>query len=67
MVGFISYLLVKGDVYWILVLATSIGSIVAAPLAALTVRKVNAEKLRVAIGLAIIILGSSTLAKTFIF
>ena len=66
-VGFISYLLVKGDVYWILVLATSIGSIVAAPLAALTVRKVNAEKLRVAIGLAIIILGSLTLAKTFIF
>ena len=65
--GFLSYLLVKGDVYWMLVLATSIGSIVAAPLAALTVRKVNTEKLRLAIGLAIIILGSSTLAKTFVF
>ncbi len=67
MVGFLSYLLVRRDVYWMLVMATSIGSIIAAPFAAITVRKVNTEKLRLAIALAIIILGVLTLAKTFIF
>ena len=67
MVGFLGYVLIKGDIFWTLAAATSIGSIVAAPFAALTVRKVNAEKLKMVIGLATIILGSLTLAKTFVF
>jgi uncharacterized membrane protein YfcA len=66
-VGFLSYLLVKGDIYWMLALAASIGSIVAAPFAALTVKKVNTEKLRFAIGLATILLGALTLARIFFF
>ena len=66
-VGFLGYVLVKGGIFWTLAAATSIGSIIAAPFAAITVKKVNAEKLRFAIGLATIILGALTLAKTFIF
>lgn len=66
-VGFLSYLLIKGDVYWMLAAATGIGSIIAAPFAALTVKKANTKKLRLAIGLALTILGALTLAKTFIF
>jgi uncharacterized membrane protein YfcA len=65
-VGFLTYLLVEGDVYWRLVAATGIGSIIAAPFAALTVRRVNAEKLRFAIGITTVILGALTLAKIFI-
>ena len=66
-VGFLGYMLIKGDIFWELAAATSIGSVVAAPFAALTVRKVNAEKLKLVIALATIILGTLTLAKTFVF
>lgn len=66
-VGFLGYVLIKGNIFWILAAATSIGSVIAAPFAAITVRKVNTEKLRFAIGLATIVLGALTLAKTFIF
>ena len=65
--GFLGYVLVKGCIFWMLAAATSIGSIIAAPFAALTVKKVNAEKLKLVIGLTTIILGALTLAKTFIF
>ena len=65
-VGFLSYLLVKGDIFWKLAAATSIGSIVAAPFAALTVKKVSSNKLKLVIGLATIALGTFTLIKTFI-
>ncbi len=64
--GFLSHFLLKGDIYWMLAMATSIGSILAAPFAALTVRKVTAKLLRLGIGLANIILGAFTLAKTFV-
>ena len=66
-VGFVSYVLVKGDIYWTLAAATSIGSIVAAPFAALTVKKVNTKKLRFIIGVVTIVLGAMTLLKTFVF
>ena len=66
-VGFLGYVLIKGGIFWRLAAATSIGSIIAAPFAALTVRKVNSEKLKFIIGLATTILGTLTLAKTFIF
>ena len=66
-VAFVGYVLVKGDIYWVLAAATSIGSVIAAPLAALTVRKVNLSKLKFVIGIATSMLGALTLAKTFIF
>ena len=66
-VGFLTYVLVKGDIFWMLAAATSIGSIVAAPFAAITVKRANMEKLRLVIGGATIILGALTLAKTFVF
>jgi len=65
-VGFLTYLLVEGDICWRLAAAASIGSVIAAPFAALTVKRVNVEKLRFAIGLAIVILGALTLVRTFI-
>ncbi|MGB2799003.1 MAG: sulfite exporter TauE/SafE family protein [Dehalococcoidia bacterium] len=66
-VGFLAYLMGGGEVYWSLAVATCVGSIIAAPFAALTVRRVNAEKLRVVIGVAIIALGALTLMRTFVF
>ena len=65
--GFLSYVIIKGDIFWMLAAATSIGSIIAAPLAALTVRKVNSQKLSLVIGLTTMILGILTLVRTFIF
>ena len=64
--GFIGYLLLGGDIYWMLLAAASIGSVVAAPFAALTVRKVAAKKLKLAIGLVTTTLGIATLVRTFI-
>lgn len=66
-VGFLAYILMKGDIFWTLAIATSIGSIVAAPFAALTVKKVSSQKLKIVIGLATVILGILTLVKTFVF
>ncbi len=65
-VGFLSYLLIKGDIYWMLAAATSTGSVIAAPFAAMTVRKVSTNKLQLAIGIVTSVLGALTLAKTFI-
>jgi uncharacterized protein len=65
-VAFISYLFLEGNICWKLVIATSIGSILAAPFAAITVKKFNSEKLKLIIGIATIILGISTIIKIFI-
>ncbi|MBC8273736.1 MAG: sulfite exporter TauE/SafE family protein [Chloroflexi bacterium] len=65
-VGFSGYLVIKGDIYWTLAAATSIGSIVAAPFAAITVSKLSPSKLKVVIGVVTCILGVFTLVKTFI-
>jgi uncharacterized membrane protein YfcA len=65
-VGFLTYLLVEGDVYWRLAAAATIGSVVAAPFAALTVKRVGTEKLKYIIGLATILLGALTLVRTFV-
>ncbi len=64
--GFVGYLLLGGDIYWLLVAAASIGSVVAAPFAAVTVKRVATEKLKLAIGLATTTLGIVTLVRTFI-
>jgi len=65
-VAFVSYLILQGDIYWTLAAATSIGSIVAAPLAAMTVRRVNTGKLKFVIGIATSLLGILTIVKIFI-
>jgi len=66
-VAFVSYLAIKGDIYWTLAAATSIGSVISAPFAAMTVKKVNTGKLKLAIGVVTCLLGALTLAKTFVF
>ncbi len=59
--------MVKGDIFWTLAAATSIGSIIAAPFAAMTVKKVSSDKLKYVIGFFTIILGTFTLLKAFVF
>ncbi len=62
-VGFVSYLVLDVDIFWRLAAATSIGSVAAAPFAAMTVRKVSPNKLKYAIALATLGLGIFTLAN----
>ena len=65
-VGFLSYLFLKEEgIYWTLAAATSIGSITAGPLGAITVRKFGSKKLKLAMGLLISALGAFTLAGIF--
>ncbi len=65
-VGFILYLIIGNSVDWLIAGAASIGSSVAAILAALTVKRANTEKLRLVIGLVITILGALTLIRIFV-
>lgn len=64
--AFLSYVFLRGGIYWTLAAATSIGSVIAAPLGAITVKKLGAKKLKVAIGAVITILGALTLVRIFI-
>lgn len=66
MVAFLSYVIVKGDIYWRLAAAISIGSVIASPLAALTTKKMQTKNLKLIIGVLVTILGALTLAKTYI-
>jgi uncharacterized membrane protein YfcA len=66
-VGFAGYVVLGGDIYWTLAAATSIGSVAAAPFAAMTVKKVNTGKLKFAIGIVTSLLGALTIAKVFVF
>jgi len=62
-VAFLSYFIIKGDIYWKLAAATSIGSIIAGPCAAFTVKKAQSKKLKLAIGILTTLLGILTLAN----
>jgi len=64
-VSFLGYVLIKGDIYWALVAAASIGSVVAAPFAAMMVKRIGAKRLKLAIGIATSLLGALTIAKAF--
>ncbi|MFC1846816.1 sulfite exporter TauE/SafE family protein [Chloroflexota bacterium] len=64
--GFLSYLLLGTDINWALLAAASIGSVVAAPFAVLTVKKMPAGRLELAVGLATTMLGIATLVKIII-
>lgn len=66
-VGFLAYVLIlKGGIHWTLAASTSIGSVMAGPFAALTVKRVESKKLKLAVGAAITILGAVTLAKVLL-
>jgi len=64
-VAFVSYLVLRGDIYWTLAAATSIGSIIAAPLAARTVKRINSQRLKIVIGVVTSLLGALTIVKAF--
>ncbi len=55
----------KGGIYWTLAAATSIGSVIAGPLGALTVERFGSKKLKLGMGLLTIMLGAFTLAGIF--
>ena len=65
-VAFVSYVVLKGDIYWRLAAATSIGSVVAAPFAAMTVKRIDSRRLKIVIGIATSVLGALTITKVFI-
>lgn len=65
-VAFGAYLLVNGNIFWTLAAATSVGSIVAAPFAAHTVRKAETKLLTMIIGIVTSVLGAFILFKTFV-
>jgi len=66
-VSFLGYVLIKGDIYWALVAAASIGSVIAAPFAAMTVKRIDSKRLKIAIGIGTSLLGALTIAKIFVF
>jgi len=65
-VSFLGYLLIKGDIYWMLVAAASIGSVIAAPFAAMMVKRINAKRLKFSIGIATSLLGALTIVKALV-
>jgi uncharacterized membrane protein YfcA len=66
-VGFLAYVfLLKGDISWSFAASTAIGSVIAGPLAAFTVKRLETRKLKLAVGLLITILGALTLVTTFV-
>jgi uncharacterized membrane protein YfcA len=62
---FVSYL-IHGDIVWNLAAATSIGSILAAPFAAFTVKKVTTNRLKLVIGVVTFLLGVYTLLNIYV-
>ena len=66
-VSFLGYLLVIGDIYWPIVAAACIGSIIAAPFAARMVKKINSKRLKIAMGIGTSLLGALTIAKVLVF
>lgn len=65
-VSFIAYAVLSGDIYWKLCAATSIGAVIAGPFAAMTVKRVDSKRLKIAIGIITVVLGSLTLSKLFV-
>ncbi len=66
-VSFLGYVLIKGDIYWALVAAAVAGSVVAAPIAARMVKRIDAKRLKFTIGIATSLVGALTIAKAFFF
>jgi uncharacterized membrane protein YfcA len=67
LMGFLSYLVIQqGDIYWRLAVAALIGSVVSAPFAALTVRKMKRQRLNLVIGAGTAILGLALLVRALV-
>lgn len=64
--GFITYLLLKGLTSYDLLIATSMGAIIGAPIGALLTNKLNPKKLKYILGLITLALGVYTIIKLFI-
>ncbi len=67
LVGFIGYIAMRGSVLWSLAAAVTVGSVVAAPFAALTVKRISSGTLVYIIGATTLLLGLSTLVRTYAF
>jgi hypothetical protein len=62
--GFLTYVFyLKGGIYWPLTISTMVGSVMAGPLAAITVKRIEAKRLKLAVGLVIALLGTLALAR----
>lgn len=66
-IAFLGYVLVKGDIHWVLAAAITVGSVIASPFAALTTKKMRTENLKLIIGILVTVLGGLTLARTYVF
>ena len=66
MVGFVSYLALKDSIAWQLGIATGCGSVLAEPLAVITVSKVSSGRLKLLIGILTVVLGVLTLVRVWI-
>lgn len=63
-VGATVYILIKAvPINWSLTISLLIGSLIAVPLASYTISKIDSQKLRMAVGIASIVLGIATLMK----
>ncbi len=65
-VGVITYLLVKGNINWMLAPYLVAGAVLSVPLSAYSVKIIKSDKLRIIIGVLTIILGIFTITKLFI-
>lgn len=66
LVGFVSYLLLKGNINWSLAFPLVVGAVLSTPLSALTVKKIPETKMKGIIGVITIILGLLTIIKVLI-
>ncbi len=63
--GFMGYLFMGRDVNLWLLISTTTGSVLAAPLAALTTKKMEEKRLKFLIGAVMIVIGAITIIKAF--
>jgi len=66
LVGFLLYLLLKGNIEWTLALPLLIGAVISTPLSAITVKKIQERKMKLIIGWVTILLGTLTIIKIFL-
>jgi uncharacterized membrane protein YfcA len=66
LVGFLTFILSGTPIDWALVIALTTGVVLASPLAALVVQRLDKERLRILIGLAAMAVGGATLVRLFL-
>lgn len=64
--AFASFMILMESMYLPLILATAVGSVLAGPFAALTVKRVQSRKLKPAVGLVVALFGGFTLVRAFL-